>query len=74
MIEFLSVAALLFAFISIALIVLSGVAILLSMFIDSLQDKFGYNVAFWTCAVIFIAFISALLSGLILLGEGSVAQ
>ena len=74
MIEFLSVAALLFAFISIGIAVLCGTAILLSLIFDKVQEKFGDEVAFWVFAAIFVAFISALLSGLILLGEGSGAQ
>lgn len=74
MIEFLSVALLLFAIISVSIVVLSGIAILLSLFFDKVQEKFGDGVAFWVSAIIFVAFLSALLSGLILIGDGSGAQ
>ena len=74
MIEFLTVAALLFAFISIGIAILCGVAILFSLVFDMVREKFGDEVAFWVSAALFVAFISALLSGLIVLGEGSGAQ
>lgn len=74
MIEFLSVALLLFAIISVSIVVLSGIAILLSLFFDKVQEKFGDGVAFWVSAIIFVAFLSALLSGLILIVDGSGAQ
>ena len=74
MIEFLSVAAIMFVIISIGIVVLSGIAILLSLFFDKVQEKFGDGVAFWVSAIIFVAFLSAILSGLIIIGDGSGAQ
>lgn len=74
MIEFLSVASILFVIISAGIVFLSGTAVLLSLFFDKVQEKFGDGVAFWVSAIIFVAFLSALLSGLILIGDGSGAQ
>lgn len=74
MIEFISVAALMFAIISVSFAVLGGAAILLSLFFDMVQEKFGDDVAFWVATIFFIAIVSALISGLMLIGDGSGAQ
>lgn len=74
MIEFLTVAALLFVIMFVGIAVLCGAAFLLSLIFDTVREKFGDGVAFWVSAVVFIAFISAILSGLILIGEGGGAQ
>ena len=74
MIEFLTVAALMFVIISAGFVVLGGAAILLSLIFDKVQEKFGDEVAFCVSAVIFVALLSALISGLALIGDGSGAQ
>ena len=74
MIEFLSVAAILFVVISVGIVVLSGIAKLLSLIFDKVQDKFGDEIAFWVSVAIYAAFVSALISGLMLIGNGSGAQ
>lgn len=74
MIEFISVALLLFAVISAGIVVVGGLAKLFSLVFDKVQEKFGDDIAIWVSAVIYVAFVSALISGLMLIGDGSGAQ